>query len=57
MNRLFMLTIVGMLCFFPEAKAADDFSGGVADELAGLGVEPEGVHSFLGYKDAWRRGG
>ena len=35
MNRLFMLTIVGMLCFFPEAKAADDFSGGVADELAG----------------------
>ena len=57
MNRLFMLTIVGMLCFFPEAKAADDFSGGVADELAGLGVEPEGVQSLQGDKDAWRRGG
>ncbi len=57
MNRLFVLMIAGMLCFLSEAKAADGFAGGVADELAGLGVEPEGVQSFQGDKDAWRRNG
>lgn len=55
MSRLFVLMIAGMLCFVQQAQAADAFSGGLADELSGL--EPEGVQSFQGDKDAWRRDG
>ncbi|MBP3346033.1 MAG: hypothetical protein J6L86_03250 [Alphaproteobacteria bacterium] len=57
MNRLFVLTVAGMFCALSEVRAADDFSGGVADELSGLGIEAEGVQSFQGDKDGWRRDG
>ncbi len=57
MNRLFVLTVAGIFCVLSEVRAADDFSGGVADELSGLGIEAEGVQSFQGDKDGWRREG